>query len=57
MQIRAFERYIPLIEFTLSQIFGHGPSSMYYGHHGCYKAVKVVSNILKKAHGRKFEKE
>ena len=57
MQIRAFERYIPLIDFTLSQIFGHGPSSMYYGHHGCYLAVKVVSNILKKAHGRKFQKE
>ena len=23
----------------------------------CYLAVKVVSNILKKAHGGKFEKE
>ena len=27
-----------------------------YSHHGYYLAVKV-SNILKKAHGRKFEKE
>ena len=26
-------------------------------HHGCYLAVKIVSNILKKAQGRKFEKE
>ena len=28
-----------------------------YGHHGCYLAVKMVSYILKKAQGRKFEKE
>ena len=28
-----------------------------YGHHECYLAVKIVSNILKKAQGRKFEKE
>ena len=27
------------------------------GHHGFYLAVKIVSNILKKAQGRKFEKE
>ena len=27
------------------------------GHHGCYLAVKIVSYILKKAQGRKFEKE
>ena len=26
-------------------------------HHGCYLAVKIVSNILKKAEGQKFEKE
>ena len=26
-------------------------------HHGCYLTVKIVSNILKKAQGRKFEKE
>ena len=26
-------------------------------YHGCYLAVKIVSNILKKAQGRKFEKE
>ena len=26
-------------------------------HHGCYLAVKIVSYILKKAQGRKFEKE
>ena len=26
-------------------------------HHGCYLAVKIVSNILKKAQGQKFEKE
>ena len=26
-------------------------------HHGCYLGVKIVSNILKKAQGRKFEKE
>ena len=26
-------------------------------HHGCYLPVKFVSNILKKAQGRKFEKE
>ena len=26
-------------------------------HHGCYLAVKIVSNVLKKAQGRKFEKE
>ena len=26
-------------------------------HHGFYLAVKIVSNILKKAQGRKFEKE
>ena len=28
-----------------------------YRHHGCYLAVKIVSNTLKKAQGRKFEKE
>ena len=27
-----------------------------YGRHGCYLAVKVVTNIMN-AHGRKFEKE
>ena len=30
---------------------------MMNGHHGCYLAVKIVSNILKKAQVRKFEKE
>ena len=32
-------------------------SSIHDGHHGCYLAVKIVSNILEKAQGRKYEKE
>ena len=33
-------------------------SNIYHdSHHGCYLAVEIVSNILKKAQGRKFEKE
>ena len=32
-------------------------SSIHDDHHGCYLAVKIVSNILKKAQGRKFVKE
>ena len=27
-----------------------------YGHHRCYLAVKIVSNILKKAQGQTFER-
>ena len=35
-----------------------GSDATYHnGHHGCYLAVKTVSNILKKAQGRNFEKE
>ena len=34
------------------------PVHIYHNsHHGCYLAVKIVSYILKKALGRKFEKE
>ena len=29
-------------------------SSIHDGHHGCYLAVKNVSNILKKAQGQKI---
>ena len=32
-------------------------SSIHDDHHGCYLAVKIVSNILKKAQGRKFDKK
>ena len=27
------------------------------GHHGCYLVEKIVSNILKKAHGQNIDKE
>ena len=48
-----------LKQFTLSMISMNPDINSYkpYGHHGCYLVEKVVSNILKKAHGRKFDKE
>ena len=47
-----------MVRYTVSEFLSaKGSFSSIDSHHGCYLAVKIVSNILRKAQGRKFEKE